>query len=220
MRIASPAPGEKEGRPATPDQSADLRIRPAQVSTADWKRALTELPAIFREGLTGTDKEKAHGMGLLAWAFEYENGPVMCSIDVWESGQQTVAGGIHRTGFPSAKTQGHILLWLQPRSSSAMAKGIRDRLGKDPKQTPDYHLGLVIDDGRAAYWSHWPGFNKPQVPLWFGWPKADVKQTADQATAKEGAEATMLRLEASDGAPLAPRGVQLVLKAKRYLYKP
>lgn len=205
-------------------QLAILQIRPSKLTTSEWKRAVAELPAVFREGLTGTDEEKARAVGMLAWAFEYENGPILCWIEVGETGQQTVeiATSVLRAySNPSTKAHGRVLLWLQPRSSSAMRPEIRDRLAKNPNQVPDYFLALAPDDTPVRQWSRNPGFGKPQVPLWFGWGQADLKETSDAVTLKAGAEGTILLLEATEKGVAAPRGAKLVLKAERRnpLYK-
>jgi hypothetical protein len=96
-----------------------------------------------------------------------------------------------------------------------MRQEVRDRLAKNPKQIPDYFLALALDDAPAAHWSRTPDFGKPQVPLWFGWGQADLKETSDAVTLKAGAEGTILLLEATEKGVAAPRSAKVVLKAGR-----
>jgi hypothetical protein len=198
-------------------QPTVLEIRPREVTADEVQYAVSELPAAFREGLSGSEAEVAKQLGLRDWAFDFTGGPFGCWIDIEETGQQT-AGPLPSRKHPEMTIncdgkEGVLLFWFQPRITPQIPQPLKERFLGNKTGPPDLCLALDTNGKKTLRMANYGKPATPIVPLWFGWKDAEVKEQLDPVILKAAQTATILVIEATEKDVSNPRRVKLFITA-------
>jgi hypothetical protein len=192
-----------------------LKITPRDPTAEEIKHAITQLPEGFRDALPDTNPAQAARLDLNVWAFDFEGGPFNLIIETIgaESNDKV---NMREPRLRCEGERGRLLIWLQPRDSSKMAPELRDRFRPNKPQVPNLVVGIDSNDQQTLRaTTSFGSRDKPLVPLWFGWKRADVHESKSPATLKVGEVASILRLEATEKDVEKPRKIILSFQAAK-----
>jgi hypothetical protein len=209
MALASAVAGCGKGK------QTSLEITPREVRSAELIYAVSELPAGFREGLSGSEPEMAKQLGLQVWAFDFKGGPFGCWIDIEEKGQQTAISPFPRSATARIGCEGEegvLLFWFLPRTTPQMPQHLKDRFLSNTPKVPNLFIALDCNGKKTLDMSQYDNPDKPIVPLWFGWKEAEARTQAHTAVLEPEKLATILMIEATEReAAGSPKKVKLSL---------
>jgi hypothetical protein len=188
---------------------------PATVPGDVLKTMLEGVPAEVRRGQT--DVELARDLGIRAWVIEFTGGPISCSLDVKETGQQTTETrlpGPVGFSYTCQGDAGRIYMGFRPGASERNASARSQRLAKRLNRGDTVHqLFTLFGAASSRETAADPG--KPR--WWASWNDVSLKETARETNVKGRTEVTLLAIEATEKDPppgAQPRQVKLALKAQ------
>jgi hypothetical protein len=205
----------KKSRTAVPAQSGD----PGNIPAKELSAMLKGVPDALRRDKK--DVQLARELGIRAWAVDFTDGPMICWLEIEETGQRTIEprpyggpGEIFLMGTDAAR--GRILWWFRPgahsKNPSARSRRIMQRLGTSAEG---------ISEIMAISGAGLGGFDEaaePPVPrLWSSWNDVTMKDLSRPAKVRPGEETTLFAIEATEKEPpqeSKPRKVKLMLKVK------
>jgi hypothetical protein len=189
------------------------QIVPAEPTPEEVREAVSAIlhfPRVIRGDLA--PRQLADELKTKVWAFAYTGGPLQCRVAVEEVGQKTYGGERHFS-IPDdylkfGESEGHVCLWMRQVLSERM-KQIALKAGK-VGDTQGVVVGNYNPSHRATASASFPF-------LWFHWQGASFMERKFEAVPKDGAEVTILEVEATGLQPpegKSPRKVKLTMTAK------
>jgi hypothetical protein len=216
----------KVAPPSLPASSVLQSGDPGTVPAKELTGMLKGVPDAMRRNQT--EVQLARDLGIRAWAVDFTGGPIICWLEIEETGQHTIDprpyGGPKEIFFMGTDgAQGQILWWFRPgahgTNPSARSHRIMQRLGKSAEAISE----IMAISGTGLSGGYDETLTPPVPRLWSSWNDVAIKELNRTSTVASRGETTLLAIDATEKEPpegRESRKVKLMLKAKANAPKP